>query len=157
MRNTTLCYLIDNHHFLMLHRDKEPNDPNYLKWIGIGGKCQEEETIEASLLREVLEETGLELIDYTYRGIIDFQSNVAPAERMHLFTASSFKGTLKECDEGTLRWVHQNQLETLPMWEGDSQFLSLIKNNSPFFMMKLTYKEDRLLSIITEFPKMNLK
>ena len=38
---------------------------------------------------------------------------------MHLFTATGFTGTLRDCDEGTLEWVPIPQGETLPLWQGD--------------------------------------
>ena len=57
------------------------------------------------LLREVEEETGLTLTSYRYRGIVTFVSDRWPTEYMHLFTASSFCGELRECDEGVLEWL----------------------------------------------------
>ena len=61
MKLTTLCYIEKNNEYLMLHRVKKENDVNHDKWIGVGGKFEENETPEECLLREVYEETGFTL------------------------------------------------------------------------------------------------
>ena len=59
MKNTTLCYIERDGRYLLLHRVKKENDLNRDKWVGIGGKFEENESPEECLLREVREETGL--------------------------------------------------------------------------------------------------
>ena len=49
---TTLCYITRGDQVLMLHRVKKKNDINHDKWIGIGGKFEDEESPDACLLRE---------------------------------------------------------------------------------------------------------
>ena len=90
MKNTTLCY-IENPagEYLMLHRVKKENDCNHDKWIGVGGKFEDGESPEECVLRETLEETGLTLTDYRYRGIVTFVSDRWETEYMHLFTATA--------------------------------------------------------------------
>ena len=83
MKNTTLCYLEQNGCYLMLHRVKKKQDENAGKWIGIGGKLEENESPEECCCREFLEETGLTLTDYRYRGIITFVSDQWEGEYMH--------------------------------------------------------------------------
>ena len=75
--------------------------------------------------RETLEETGLTLTDYRYRGVITFVSDIWEGEYMHLFTATGWTGTLRECSEGVLEWLHKDALAALPQWEGDKLFLAL--------------------------------
>ena len=47
----------------MLHRIKKHNDINEGKWIGVGGHAEGQESPEECLLREVKEETGLDVKD----------------------------------------------------------------------------------------------
>ena len=127
MKNTTLCY-IENERgdYLMLHRVKKENDCNRDKWIGVGGKFEYGESTEECVLRETLEETGLTLTDWRYRGIVTFVSDRWETEYMHLFTATGWTGRLHECDEGVLEWVSREQFRGLPQWEGYRIFLRLI-------------------------------
>lgn len=145
MKNTTLCY-IENERgdYLMLHRVKKENDCNRDKWIGVGGKFEDGESPEECILRETLEETGLTLTDWRYRGIVTFVSDRWETEYMHLFTATGWTGRLHECDEGVLEWVSREQFRGLPQWEGDRIFLRLIEEDTPFFSLKLRYEGEHL-------------
>ena len=145
MKNTTLCY-IENERgdYLMLHRVKKENDCNRDKWIGVGGKFEYGESPEECVLRETLEETGLTLTDWRYRGIVTFVSDRWETEYMHLFTATGWTGRLHECDEGVLEWVSREQFRGLPQWEGDRIFLRLIEEDAPFFSLKLRYEGEHL-------------
>ena len=145
---TTLCYLERGDRYLMLHRTKKENDENRDKWIGVGGKFEDGESPEDCVKREVLEETGLTLISYRYRGIVTFVSDVYPCEYMHLFTADGWTGEEKVCDEGELAWISKRDFRNLPMWEGDRIFLDLLDQNAPFFSLKLVYRGERLVKSV---------
>lgn len=147
MLQTTLCYIRQNDSCLMLHRVKKKNDINHDKWIGIGGKFEPGESPEDCLLRETLEETGLRLTDWRYRGIVTFLSG-EDQEQMHLYTADGFEGTLKDCEEGDLQWVPLPKLYDLTLWEGDRIFLRLLQREEPFFSLKLVYDGDRLTAAV---------
>ena len=144
MLNTTLCYIEKGDAYLMLHRVKKKNDLNHDKWIGIGGKFEENETPEECMRREAMEETGLKLTGLRLRGIITFLSNEYEGEYMYLFTASGFTGEMTECDEGTLEWVKKEDVKKLPMWEGDHLFFEELDRDRGFFTMKLRYEGDVL-------------
>ena len=146
MKNTTLCYIHnDRGQTLLLHRVKKKNDLNQDKWSGVGGKFEDKESPEDCLLREVKEETGLTLTRYRYRGIVTFVSAVWETELMHLFTADGFEGEMRECAEGTLTWVDDAVVPTLPTWEGDRIFLDLLQRDMPFFSLKLEYDANETL------------
>ena len=157
MKLTTLCYPERNGQYLMLHRTRKENDPNQGKWIGIGGKFEAGESPEDCLLREVLEETGLTLTSYRFRGIVTFVSDRWETEYMHLFTADGFSGNLHPCDEGELAWVDTGKVSSLPLWEGDRIFLRLLAQNRPFFSLKLCYQGDMLLSAVLDGTALSLK
>ena len=145
---TTLCYLERGEEYLLLHRTKKKNDENHDKWIGVGGKFEDGESPDECLMREVHEETGLTLTDYRYRAVVTFSSDRWETEYMHLFTADGYEGEMIECNEGTLEWVDNARIPTLPAWEGDRIFLRLIAEDAPFFSLKLEYHGDTLAAAV---------
>lgn len=147
---TTLCYIEQDGKYLMLHRVKKENDVNKDKWIGIGGHFEENESPEECLLREVREETGLQLISYRFRGIITFISDRWDTEYMHLFTADKFSGSIGECDEGELCWVEKSKVNELPIWEGDKIFLRMLQERQDFFSLKLKYEGEKLVEAVLD-------
>ena len=145
MKMTTLCYPERDGKYLMLHRTKKEQDENRDKWIGVGGKFEAGESPEDCMRREVLEETGLTVTSFRYRGIVTFVSDVYPCEYMHLFTCTEWIGELLECDEGELAWIDKSELRSLTLWEGDRIFLDLLETDVPFFSLKLTYRGEALI------------
>lgn len=149
MINTTLCYIERNGSYLLLHRIKKKHDINRDKWIGIGGKFEEGESPEDCVRREVREETGLELQEPRYCGIVTFQSDeMAETEFMHLFRATRFSGEIRDCDEGVLEWISKERFADLPHWDGDRIFLTLLDREAPFFSLKLTYRNGVLVEAL---------
>ena len=144
MKQTTLCYLERGTQYLMLHRTKKANDLNHDKWLGVGGHFEEGESPEDCMLREVREETGFNVTQWRYCGIVTFISDIWEAEHMHLFVCTDWTGDEIECNEGDLEWIEKQQLFDLTLWEGDKIFLKLIDEKAPFFSLKLTYKGDEL-------------
>lgn len=141
LKNTTLCYLERDGQYLMLHRVKKENDLNHDKWVGVGGKFEPDESPDECLLREVREETGLTLTSYRCRGVVTFVSARWETEYMYLYTATGWTGTPVECDEGDLEWVDKDRVAALPVWEGDRIFFQLLREERPFFSLKLCYDE----------------
>ena len=143
MRNTTLCYLEQDNAYLRLHRGTKKNDLNHDKWIGVGGKFEPFESPEDCLLREVQEETGLTLTSYRCRGVVTFLLGEL-TEYMFLYTADAAR------NEGILEWVPKEQVEQLPIWEGDKIFFRLLEEDRPFFSLKLSYENDILKEAVLD-------
>ena len=155
--NTSLCYIEKDGCYLMLHRTKKQHDYNHDKWIGIGGKFENTESPEECVIREVKEETGLDLdLDsLEYKGIVTFvcdDGNCVGEEKgtgfytefMHIFHATEFEGQLIECNEGDLEWVPIEKMNDLPHWKGDEIFLDFLKTDMPFYSLKLEYRNGEL-------------
>ena len=167
MKKATLCYIRrgkpgvktesggGSHEYLMLYRNKKKDDPNEGKWIGVGGKIEPGETPDECMLREVREETGLELTDYHFCGVIHFISDTWEDEDMYLYRAEiggaggGDKAGSDEapacCDEGELRWIPEEQLMDLPMWEGDKLFLKPLMEGAEKINLTLRYEGEELI------------
>lgn len=148
MIHSTLCYVTRGEEVLMLHRVKKKQDINKDKWIGIGGKLEENESPDECILREAKVETGLTLTSLRCRGIVTFINDCCEGELMYLFTADGFTGELIRCDEGDLQWVHRDFLNKLPKWEGDQLFLDLLWQDAPFFLLTLRYHGEQLTEAV---------
>lgn len=158
MKKTTLCYMENNGLWLMLYRNRKPEDPNEGKWLGIGGKIEAGETPDECNVREVFEETGLKVISAVFCGVIEFRADMYEDEDMYLYYSDDFEPsdseaairfretgeiTLPECDEGELRWVPADKLMELPMWEGDRAFLQELQNGKRHISMTLSYEGEK--------------
>ena len=114
--------------------------------MGVGGKFERFESPEECLVREVREETGLTLTRYRARGLLTFVlGNMT--EFIHLFTADGWEGEMLRgdaCREGVLEWVPKEKVDQLPIWEGDKLFFRLLKEEHPYFSLKLVYDGDTL-------------
>lgn len=66
---STLCYIVQDGRYLMLHRTVKKNDVNKDKWIGVGGHFEEGESPEECLLR------GGQRGDRVYSDFLQVQRN----------------------------------------------------------------------------------
>lgn len=146
MKKTTLCYIEKDGQYLMLFRNKKQQDPNEGKWIGIGGKLEPGETPDQCVVREVKEETGLDLVRFQSRGVVYFHSDVWEDETMYLYTADQFTGELAaDCNEGELQWIPISSVLDLPSWEGDRIFLKKMLSSPDPINLSLYYEGEHLI------------
>ena len=142
----------------MLYRNRKPHDPNAGKWLGIGGKIEAGETPDECNLREVREETGIRLRSMHFCGVIEFRADMYVDEDMYLYTSDDFEPSddeacklfletgvydLPDCREGELRWVPEDELMDLPMWEGDRVFLGRLLAGQQKISLTLRYEGEK--------------
>ena len=145
MKLGTLVYLKQKGKTLMLHRVKKEQDFHEGKWNGLGGKLDPGETPEACAIREVKEESGLDLKALKLRGIITFPLfDQVDDWYVYLFTGTEFSGDLIDSPEGDLEWIDNDKLLDLNLWEGDYIFLQWIEQER-FFSGKFVYEEKQLV------------
>ena len=96
------------------------------------------------MIREVREESGLEIRNPQLRGVLTFPAFSKGEDwYVFLYTATRFSGSLIESDEGRLEWIADEELPELPLWEGDTIFLKWL-NKKSFFSGKFVYDNGRL-------------
>jgi 8-oxo-dGTP diphosphatase len=146
----TLCYVKKDHHTLMVHRNKKPGDIHAGKWNGLGGKFELGETPEECVIREVREESGLELRAPHLCGLLLFTNFKGNDWYVFVFTASDFSGDLIDSPEGDLRWVPDAEMDSLPLWPSDAIFFQWIEEGR-FFSAKFKYEGDGMLGYEVAF------
>ncbi|MCH4569817.1 8-oxo-dGTP diphosphatase [Bacillus sp. ES1-5] len=107
MYKYTICFIRKGNEILLLNRNKKPNMG---MWNGVGGKIEDNETPYEGIIRETLEETGIDLPSVTYKGNVVFKSKDEPrgSEGMYVFLADLPDGvhmdTPLSTAEGLLEW-----------------------------------------------------
>ncbi len=127
----TLGYLLspDGRQVLMVHRNRRPDDAQFGKYNGLGGKVEPGEDVVACLRREVREESGLECETLRLSGTISWPGFGKGGEDWFgfVFRVDRWRGTPRtENAEGDLVWVDVGRVLELPLWEGDRHFLPLV-------------------------------
>lgn len=99
----TLCFIRHKEKYLMLHRQKQPNQN---RWNGVGGKIETGETPTASCLREIVEETGIsDISTISLRGIVTWNDVTwNNTGGMYVFVAESPSENVVSSEEGNLEW-----------------------------------------------------
>lgn len=151
MQVSTVCYIENSDQILMLYRNKKADDVNQGKWIGLGGKLEQDESPDECMLREVYEESGIQLEHYKTCGILTFIYAKKPAEYIFVYKASTSERQFTPTTEGELAWISKEDVMDLPLWEGDKKFLPLILGDeqADFFSLKLRYDaNDQLIEAV---------
>lgn len=153
MKLATLCYVKDKKtkSTLMIHRVKKANDMHEGKWNGLGGKFEPGETPEECVIREVREESGLIITEPHLHGFITFPAFDGFDDwYVFIYTCDNYQGTLIDSPEGKLRWIPDEDVPKLNLWEGDSIFLNWL-NQDTFFSAKFVYSNKKLISHSVKF------
>lgn len=150
---STLCYLKKDGRTLMLHRNKKDRDVHEGKWNGLGGKFLPGETPEECVIREVKEESGLDIKSPQLNGVMTFPKFKDDEDWIvFLFTATEFSGDLIECNEGDLQWILDDNVVDLNLWEGDKFFMEWMKQGH-FFSAKFIYENKKFMDHDVVFYK----
>ena len=126
----------DRKQTLMVHRIArgEARDENHGKYNGLGGHVERNEDLAHAIVREIKEESALDVTEMTFRGSVNWTGFGRNGEDWmgFIFLVTAFTGTpLSANDEGPLEWVPLARIPSLPMWEGDRYFLPLVFDDDP--------------------------
>jgi 8-oxo-dGTP diphosphatase len=107
------------------------------KYNGIGGHIERDEDIYSAAMREVREETGLEVDDLRLVGLITIDGDQPTGILLFVFAATSRSGEPVSSEEGTLEWIARDQLTQIDLVEDLPTILpralDLPPAASPFF------------------------
>lgn len=132
----TICFIKQGDRILLLNRNAPPNMG---LWNGVGGKLDGDETPLDGVIREVREETGIQLRDPRFAGIVTWTSSHARYGGMYAFVAelpADYRyETPKNTSEGILEWKDLS-------WVLHPENKGVVEN-IPFYLPKML-KDDRI-------------
>ena len=127
----TVCMIQDGDKVLLLDRQHD----HFKGFIPPGGKVDFPESIVVGAIREVKEETGLEVENLVYKGLYEYVNPVA-GDRYMIFNylTKDFSGELLDNPpEGKLVWVPIEDCPQLPMQQS-------IRRRFPLFFEEETFE-----------------
>lgn len=122
---TNMCMLTNAQGQILVENRLNPN------WPGItfpGGHVEPNESLNAAVIREMQEETGLTISHPKLCGIKNFfdQSNYRYV--VLLYQATEFQGTLTASDEGEVFWINPDKLTNYQLARGFEQIYQVFTN-----------------------------
>lgn len=135
------------------------NAPTMGIWNGVGGKIELNETIEESVQREIVEETGLfiELDQIIYKGTVTWQEEDQIFGGMYIFKAvvddDLIYDTPFKTDEGILDWKlidwvidkrNEGVGECIPY------FLPILLNEDKQYHHAFYYERSRVVNVVVK-------
>ncbi|WP_042142047.1 8-oxo-dGTP diphosphatase [Paucisalibacillus sp. EB02] len=127
----TVCMIQTGNKVLLLDRQHD----SFKGFIPPGGKVEFPESFVESAIREVKEETGLEVSNLKYKGLYEYVNPVANDRYMIFnYITNDYKGQLiEDGPEGQVVWVDKEEALKLPMQIS-------IKRRFPLFFEEGTFE-----------------
>lgn len=123
---TNMCMIYDGDRILVQERLNQD-------WPGItfpGGHVEPEESFVDSIVREVKEETGLDIFNVRLCGVKQFTHSSGSYRYIVLFfKTNEFSGELKSSDEGRVFWIDKSELENYRLSEGFGGMFEVFDND----------------------------
>ena len=124
------------------------------RYNGIGGHIERDEDIYSAALREIHEETNLQVERLRLAGLINIDGDQPAGIMLFVFTATSQAGDPVSSEEGALEWIARDQLAQIDLVEDLPAILpralDLPPNAQPFFAH---YHYDEQEQLIIQFAR----
>jgi 8-oxo-dGTP diphosphatase len=120
------------------------------QYNGIGGHIERDEDIYTAALREVREETGLEVDEVRLAGLINIDGDQPTGIMLFVFTATARSGDPIPSEEGSLEWIKRDQLAQIDLVEDLTTILPRaldLPPGAPPFFAHYHYDEQEQLII----------
>jgi len=91
------------------------------------------ETIEEAVIRECIEEVGVKPLNLKWMGLLEFYNNNELYGYVHVYTANSYEGELRETDEAKPIWFRFDEIPYDKMWGDDIFWLPHVLNGKKIY------------------------
>lgn len=139
----TLCFITSGDDVLLIKRGlRKRIFPGC--YNGVGGHLERDEDPLSGAIREMQEETGLHVSNVRFRGTIHVDAGAETGILVFVFSAEAASREVIANDEGTLEWVHRDQIDDLPLVEDLPVLIPLIfdgDDSAPPFFAHASYDE----------------
>jgi len=122
---TVLCLVEDGNKILLQNRVKKD-------WQGYtlpGGHVERDESFVDAVIREMKEETGLDIKNPKLVGVKQFPIKCGRYV-VFLFKTNEYSGTLVSSDEGNMEWVEYDKLKDINTVDDFEDLLKVINSNN---------------------------
>ena len=103
-------------------------------WPGLtfpGGHVEKNETLEASVIREVKEETGLDIRNPLLCGIMEWPWDDGQSRYLALvYKCREYSGELKDSEEGHLFWIKKENLNKYQLSTDTDKIFEIAESRS---------------------------
>ena len=140
------CILMHKEKFLLIKRKNPPHEGLYCP---VGGKIDPHESPRKTVIREVKEETGLDITSPVLRGVMVESSPIKYNWISFIFSATIDCTVPPDSDEGELEWINRDLLESIPMPETDLYIYEKILANE-FFFLDVDYDKDLNIRLMSD-------
>jgi 8-oxo-dGTP diphosphatase len=152
----SLCFITHGDDILLLKRSEQKRVFPGL-YNGIGGHLERDEDPLTGAVREIQEETGLDIRSVRFRGVIHVDAGEASGILVFVFRAEATTRAFVDSEEGQLEWATREHLETLPLVEDLPILLPLVldapPDSRPFFAHASYDADDnQILLFANQFP-----
>lgn len=144
LRKATLCFLVKDGKVLLAMK-KRGFGKN--RWNGVGGKLNEDETVEEAAIRETKEEIGTDIKKMQKVATLDFYfaPNRDWDQQVIVFLVSAWEGEPCETEEMAPSWFSKKNLPFKKMWADDIHWLPLVLSGKKVKAEFLFGENDALL------------
>jgi len=122
---TNMCMIYSEDFLLMQNRIKD----DWKGWVFPGSHVEKDEIIADSVIREVKEETGLDIEKPVLCGIKEFKGKNG-RYIVFFYKTNKFSGKLCSSDEGEVKWIKRAELNSYPLVSHFREMLEVFDNPS---------------------------
>ena len=143
---TNMCLIYDGENILVQERTKKT-------WPGItfpGGHLEKDESIVESTIREIKEETNLDIKNPELCGVSHWTNLCGAWYITFCFKCNEFFGELKSSSEGKVFWIKKSELNNYPLAEDLLEMFRVIDDDlvSEFYSLRDKNEKEVLRKIL---------